>query len=67
MFMTDGIVELFNAEKEMFDYDRVRDLFREVASESPQQIIDHIVKAGEEWRGDMPQNDDITFMVLKRK
>jgi len=33
----------------------------------PQDIIQHLVKAGEEWMNGAPQDDDITMMVIKMK
>jgi serine phosphatase RsbU (regulator of sigma subunit) len=39
----------------------------EVASRHPREIIDHFVRAGDRWADGTPQNDDITFVVLKVK
>lgn len=32
-----------------------------------QQLIEGVVKLGDDWGGTLPQDDDITFVVLKRK
>ena len=49
----------------MLDFPRVKQLFGEVAELPPQAIIDRLAEAAEGWRGGSPQNDDITFVVLK--
>ena len=51
----------------MLDYSRVKELFEESAQKSPGEIIGHFKKAAEQWLDGKPQNDDITFMVLKFK
>ncbi|MFQ5604887.1 MAG: PP2C family protein-serine/threonine phosphatase [bacterium] len=65
LLMTDGFQELFNEKREVLDYPKVKSLFREVAHKSPDEIIAHLKDAGEKWRNNRPQNDDITFVVLK--
>ncbi len=67
LLLSDGLPELFNERKEVFDYLRIQDIFAEVGSSSPQKIIDHLIEAGERWRNGRAQNDDITFVVLKVK
>jgi len=65
LLMSDGFPELFNGAKEMLDYPRAKQLFGEVGERTPQEIVDHLAKAAAEWRGVSPQNDDITFVVVK--
>ena len=67
LFSSDGFAELFNENGDMFGYDKVRDLFAEIASKSSQEIIDELVKSGDAWRGEVPNDDDITFLVVKVK
>lgn len=67
LLLTDGLPELFNPDLEMFDYPTVGKVFSEVADKSPQEIIDHLVDVGETWRRGHPPEDDITFVVLKRR
>jgi hypothetical protein len=38
-----------------------------VASLHPREIIEHFVGAGDRWANGRPQNDDVTFVVLKMK
>jgi PAS domain S-box-containing protein len=67
MLMSDGFPELFNERSEIFDYDRVKTAFAEVAPHSPRQIIEHFVRLGETWANGKGQQDDMTFIVLKVK
>jgi two-component system sensor histidine kinase ChiS len=67
LLYSDGLPELFNSKEEMFGYDRVERLFAEIAEGKPQEIIDHLVKAGENWLQGKPQDDDITFVAIKCK
>ena len=67
LLITDGFPELFNKNKEMIDYPRLKERFAQVADRSAQQIIDDLVQMGQEWQQDEPQADDCTFVVLKVK
>jgi len=67
LLMTDGLAELFNNEEEMLDYPRIKEMFKGCAKLSPQEIISCLNTAGDAWRNDEPQQDDITFVVLKVK
>ena len=65
VMMSDGFPERFNEVGEMLDYSRARDVLIEAAGESPQVIIDRFVAEGDAWAGVRPQDDDITFVVLR--
>jgi sigma-B regulation protein RsbU (phosphoserine phosphatase) len=67
ILMSDGFPELFNDQLETLDSARVVDLIREIGDKSPQEIIDDLSRMGESWAGGKPQDDDMTFMVLKMK
>lgn len=68
VLMSDGFPEMFNEAGEMIDYQRAKTLLEEIAQHnSPQEIINHFVRAGDEWAGARPQDDDVTFVVLKVK
>jgi len=67
VMMSDGLPERFNAEGEMFDYDRVRDKLAEVAKKRPQEIVEHLTWAGDTWANGLLQDDDVTLVVLKLK
>jgi serine phosphatase RsbU (regulator of sigma subunit) len=65
--MSDGLPELKNPDGEIFDYSRVKEVFRDVADQAPQAIVDRLVDAGEMWRKDQVADDDVTLMVIKAR
>ena len=67
VLLSDGLPERFNPQDEMFDYDATKRALAEAASQSPQQLIEHLVAAGEAWAQGRAQDDDVTFVVLKVK
>ena len=67
VLMSDGFPERFNAAGEILDYARANTVLAQVAAQTPQEIINHFVQAGESWAGSRPQDDDVTFVVLKVK
>ncbi|MDQ3687514.1 MAG: SpoIIE family protein phosphatase [Acidobacteriota bacterium] len=67
MLMTDGFAERFNAAGEMLDYATANTVLEQVAAQTPQEIIDHFVQTGESWADGHPQDDDVTFVVVKVK
>lgn len=67
LLLTDGLPEQKNTGGEMFDYARVQAKLKEVAERTPDEIIQHLVKAGEEWMNGATQDDDVTVLVIKMK
>ena len=67
LLMSDGLPEMLNPENEMLDYPKTKELFEEVADQSPKAIIDHLFKASTSWADGEPQADDITLVVIKVK
>ncbi len=67
VLMSDGLPERFNTENEMLDYPAIKDALAVVAHQPPQQIIEHFVHIGDQWSNSYPQDDDVTFVVLKVK
>lgn len=65
VLMSDGFPERFNDRGEMLDYDRARALLAEIGTHTPAEIVDRFVRAGDEWANGHPQNDDVTFVVVK--
>ena len=66
LLMTDGLIELFNSEKAQFGEDRIKEIFKSNAKLPVTQIIEKLFLAGEEWIGDVNQNDDITLVAFRR-
>jgi serine phosphatase RsbU (regulator of sigma subunit) len=67
VLMSDGLPERFNGAGEMFDYWRTRETLSLSAARSPHEIIECLAGAGETWANGRPQDDDVTFVVLKVK
>jgi len=67
LLMSDGFTERFNPSGETLGYEQAKTVLAEVAPRSPQDIIQRFVQAGEAWAGGCPQNDDVTFVVVKVK
>jgi len=65
LLMSDGFPELFNEDMEMLDYAGVKEIFKETTQKSPKEIITHLKESAERWLNGKPQDDDITFVVLK--
>jgi hypothetical protein len=65
VLMSNGLPERFNAEGEMLDDTRIRRTLAVIAHQPSEQIINELVRLGDEWGAGRPQDDDITFVVLK--
>gem|GEM_PF-4646865 len=50
---------------ETLGYEQAKKVLAEAAPQSSQDIIQRFVQAGEAWAADSPQNDDVTFVVVK--
>jgi len=67
LLLTDGFLEMFNNKKEMLEFERVKEIFLESAEKSPEEILDYLFKAADQWLENVTQEDDITFLVIKIK
>jgi len=67
LLMSDGLMELFNAEREMLGVDRIERTFQHFADHSTADIMTQITKLAEQWSRRTDQEDDVTIMVLKAK
>jgi serine phosphatase RsbU (regulator of sigma subunit) len=65
LFMTDGFPELTNGFGQQLGYPAALDAFAAVAGGGAQDVIDGLVAQANEWHGDHPPNDDITFVVVR--
>lgn len=63
---SDGFPEMFNNEKELFNYDTVKSKFLSIAHLNPHQIIKELEESINSWTKGNPPHDDITFVVLKK-
>jgi serine phosphatase RsbU (regulator of sigma subunit) len=67
VLMSDGFPERFNGRNEMLSYESAKDLLSEVSTLTPREIIDIFIKIGDNWANGRPQDDDVTFVVLKAR
>jgi serine phosphatase RsbU (regulator of sigma subunit) len=64
VLMTDGLPELPNSDGDPFGYERLSGILAANSARTPRQIIDAFLEQATLWRGDCPQNDDLTIIVL---
>lgn len=62
---TDGIWESRNADGDLFGKPALREIIRRHAGKSAEEISRAITRAIAEFRGDRPQEDDVTLVVVK--
>lgn len=67
LMLTDGLPELFNAQKELLDYSPVLSTFKNSVHKTADEIVSELFKLGDVWRQEYPQEDDITLVVIKVK
>jgi serine phosphatase RsbU (regulator of sigma subunit) len=67
VILSDGFPEMFNMENEMLGFAEAADVLPGIAGNSSQEIISRFVEIGETWAGKRPQDDDVTFVVIKIK
>ncbi|MBL8208012.1 MAG: serine/threonine-protein phosphatase [Blastocatellia bacterium] len=67
VLMSDGLPERFNPEGEMLEHTRIQQALPALARQPAEEIIAALVRFGEEWSNGRPQDDDITFVVLRIK
>src|SRR5262245_34093105 len=67
VLMSDGYPERFNGKNEMLGYGSAKSVLLEIAILPPQEIIEVFVKIADKWADGRPQDDDMTFVVMKVK
>jgi sigma-B regulation protein RsbU (phosphoserine phosphatase) len=65
LLATDGLHETRNGEDQLFGRERIRGIIRDHAQGSAKDILKALVSAGESFRGQAPQEDDLTLVVIK--
>ena len=65
MFFTDGVSETFNAADEEFGTGRLEEIVHARRTQPAADIVQAIVDAVEGFRGELPQGDDLTVVVVK--
>lgn len=67
LLMTDGLMELFDKNRNMLGLKKVQDHFESMKNESPSEIILGLRALANHWAGEGKPNDDITLVCLKRR
>jgi serine phosphatase RsbU (regulator of sigma subunit) len=67
LFMSDGFPELYNENKDMLGYDKAVEIFNEAANSESGEVIQKLINEVNNWAGNYPLQDDITFVVVKIK
>ncbi|SMO80651.1 PP2C family protein-serine/threonine phosphatase [Gracilimonas mengyeensis] len=67
LLMSDGLMELFNKEREQLGLERIEQVFKDIGDGSASDIISEIMRLAEKWAGGNIQEDDITLVALKAK
>ena len=66
LVFTDGIEEHKSpVEREEFGYERIVPLCETHGNLHPNQLIEEIVKAADEFRPELPREDDFTFVGIR--
>ena len=67
ILMSDGFIERMNKNKEIYGWNKGKELLHKINELSSNEIIREFVKASDEWGEGREQDDDITLVVLKIK
>ncbi len=65
LIISDGIVELFDDKKRMFDYERVSEVLKQNHLKNPEEILSSFEQEIKKWLNGKLQDDDITMLVIK--
>jgi sigma-B regulation protein RsbU (phosphoserine phosphatase) len=65
LLYTDGVTEAQDIVSALYDEPRLIAKFATLGGQEPQQVIDGVHRAVEEFVGEAPQFDDITMLVLR--
>lgn len=67
LLMSDGLMELFNDEREQLGLERIKRAFGASADSSASDILSQLTKLIDQWSGTKSHEDDITVLVMKAK
>ncbi len=65
LLMSDGLAERTNEAEEEFGYQRVQELFHEVATDTPAEICRKMAVGGDAWAAGKEQDDDVRFLAVR--
>ena len=64
--VTDGVFEATSPDGEEFGEDRVQEILLASEGLSCSDVVTQILEAVDEFTGDLPQDDDITIVLVRR-
>ena len=67
VFCSDGIIEAANAVKEIFGFERTATTIQQGCQEdlSAEMLIEYLTSVVQDFTGDVPQRDDMTYIVVR--
>ena len=65
--MTDGLTEVFDLQKEMIGYEKIVQIFSDSATAPTDKILNNILQQADKWSDGLPNEDDITLLVMRMK
>jgi sigma-B regulation protein RsbU (phosphoserine phosphatase) len=65
VFCTDGVFETTDAQGRDFGAERLTEVVLHVRKQSARAIVDEVLAAVSDFRGDRPQRDDMTVVALR--
>jgi serine phosphatase RsbU (regulator of sigma subunit) len=66
LLVTDGLFEWTNAQSEAYGLERLREGILRFSTASAEEVIRGLYGAAHEFVGDVPQEDDVTIVVVRR-
>jgi serine phosphatase RsbU (regulator of sigma subunit) len=67
LILSDGLPELKNVKNQQYDYERVKEEFKSVADQTPDNVVEYLKTSASEWANGIEPEDDVTFVVIKVK
>jgi serine phosphatase RsbU (regulator of sigma subunit) len=64
LFYTDGLVEAFSPEGEMFGFERLQHAFAAYADAPAEAIVTYLFDTVSAWQHEAERSDDVTIVVL---
>jgi sigma-B regulation protein RsbU (phosphoserine phosphatase) len=67
VFCSDGLIEAANAQEEIFGFERTAETIAQGCRQglSAEMLIEHVIGVIKDFAGDVPQEDDMTCMVVR--
>jgi len=65
LLYTDGLVEAFSPERELWGFDRLRQAFAELGGRDAPEVVSGLFEAVDRWQDGAERHDDITAVVLQ--